>query len=92
LLEAEAAHAGTGLSLDAWFRTAKSAAWQSLADVRKTYSSADGVAVGDKVYTVFNICGNKYRLITEIYYKNQTLLIREFLTHAEYAKGDWKKK
>ena len=50
--------------LDAWFRIAKKAVWRSLADVRRTFSSADAV---DK-WTVFNIKGNQYRLITEINY------------------------
>ena len=44
-------------------RYAKAAEWRSLQDVRKTYSHADGVKVGDTTYTVFNIGGNKFRLI-----------------------------
>ncbi len=77
--------------LDAWFRIAKSARWKTLDDVRQTYSHADGVPAGKKVFTVFNICGNNFRLITEIFYKDQTVLIRHVVTHAEYDKGVWKK-
>ena len=55
------------------------------------YRHADGVSVGDRVYTVFNISGNRYRLVTEIYFEDQTILIRHLLTHAEYDKDDWKK-
>jgi mRNA interferase HigB len=77
--------------LDGWYRTAKSAQWKSLADVRRTYSHADPVKAGDVVYTIFNIGGNKYRLITEIFYKDQTILVRHVLTHREYDKEDWKK-
>jgi mRNA interferase HigB len=47
--------------------------------------------VGDRVYTVFNILGKSYRLLTEIYYEDQTILVRHVLTHAAYDKGDWKK-
>jgi mRNA-degrading endonuclease HigB of HigAB toxin-antitoxin module len=43
------------------------------------------------VYTVFNIGGNDFRLITEIFYGDQTVLIRDVLRHAEYDKGDWKR-
>ena len=39
----------------------------------------------------FNIVGNDLRLITEISYVDQTVLIRHVLTHAEYDKEDWKK-
>jgi mRNA interferase HigB len=68
------------IALDAWFRIAKTASWQNLMDVRKIFANADGV---DK-WTVFNIKGNKYRLITEINYRYQRLYIRHVLTHAEY--------
>ena len=44
-----------------------------------------------RVYTVFNIGGNDFRLIAEIFYDDQTVLIRHVLTHAEYDKEDWKK-
>ncbi len=80
-----------GNQLDSWFKAARSAKWQSLEDVRKTYSHADGVPVGERVYTVFNICGNDFRLVTQIFYKEQIILIRRVLTHAEYSKGKWKK-
>ncbi len=74
-------------SLDAWYRIAKAASWTSLNDVRQTWSSAD--AVDDK--TVFNIKGNKYRLITKINYRSQTIFIKAVLTHADYDKEGWKK-
>jgi mRNA interferase HigB len=40
--------------------------------------------------TVFNVAGNKYRLIVAIHYRIQTVFIRDFLTHAEYSKQAWK--
>jgi len=43
------------------------------------------------VHTVFNILGNSYRLVTEIFYEDETILVRYVLTHAEYDKGDSKK-
>jgi mRNA interferase HigB len=84
-----------GKALDAWYRAAKKAEWTSLVDVRKTYPDADGVTVGKagkkRAYTVFNICGNDFRLITEIYYEDNTILVRDVLTHAEYDQGRWKR-
>ncbi|MGA7238615.1 MAG: type II toxin-antitoxin system HigB family toxin [Bryobacteraceae bacterium] len=91
LLEADREHRGVGVPLDAWYRAAKSANWRNLEDIRRTYSHADGVPVGERVFTVFNISGNSYRLITEIFYEDQTILLRHVLTHAEYDKGDWKR-
>ncbi len=82
-------------ALDSWYRIAKVARWGSLVDVRHTYPHADGLALGKRdqkrVYTVFNIGGNDFRLVTEIFYDDQTVLIRHVLTHAEYDKEDWKK-
>jgi len=91
LLEASAKHGRAATQLDSWYRTAKAAKWKSLEDIRQTYAGADGVPVGDIVYTVFNILGNSFRLVTEVYYEDQTILIRHVLTHGEYDKGDWKR-
>ena len=52
------------------------------------YGHAD--LVGDK--TVFNIRGNRYRLITKIDYSRGTVEVREILTDAEYDKGEWKQR
>lgn len=86
LKEAVARHSDLEVPLDAWFRIAKKAEWKNLADVRKTFSSAD--AVGK--WTVFNVKGNRYRLITEINYAFDRIYIRHVLTHAEYDRGIWK--
>ncbi len=86
LQEAAARHGDLEGPLDAWFRIAKKALWRSLTDVRKTFSSADSVGQ----WTVFNIKGNQYRLITEINYAFQRIYIRHVLTHGEYDRGGWK--
>jgi len=72
LKEAAARHSDLEGPLEAWFRIAKKAEWKNLADVRKTFSSAD--AVGKR--TVFNIKGNQYRLVTEINYIFMRIYIR----------------
>jgi mRNA interferase HigB len=67
LKEAALRHPELEIALDAWFRVAKTASWQNLMDVRTTLPNADGVGK----WTVFNVKGNKYRLITEINYRYQ---------------------
>jgi mRNA interferase HigB len=86
LKEAAQRHSELETSLDAWFRIVKKAVWQSLDDVRRTFASADAV----EKWTVFNIKGNRYRLVTEINYRYQRLYIRHVLAHAEYDRGKWK--
>lgn len=77
--------------LRAWYTVATSAEWGSLAEVRKAYPHADGVRTraGDTL-TVFNIAGNKYRLVARIRYDYRLVNVRCVLTHAEYDKGKWK--
>jgi len=86
LKEAATRHGDIEAPLDVWFRIAKRALWQNLTDVRKTFASADSVSR----WTVFNIKGNRYRLITEINYKFQRIYVRHVLTHAEYDQEEWK--
>lgn len=73
--------------LDNWYRTAKKAEWQNIVEVREKYPHAD--TVGKCV--VFNIGANKYRLITKIFFAEQTILLRFVLTHKKYDKDEWKK-
>jgi len=86
LKEAVARHKDLEAPLDAWFRIAKKAQWKHLADVRKTFLSADTVGK----WTVFNVKGNQYRLIAEINYTFGRIYIRYVLTHAQYDRGGWK--
>ena len=72
--------------LRAWYTTAKKANWQNPAQLKMTYPSADLVGR----YTVFNIRGNKYRLIARIVYRSQTIFIVAVLSHEEYDLGKWK--
>jgi mRNA interferase HigB len=73
-------------SLQTWLKLVSKANWQNLAETRKTFPSADSV----KNFTVFNIAGNRYRLITYIDYESKKIFIRDFLTHADYDKDKWK--
>lgn len=73
--------------LKAWHTVASEASWKHFAEVRAQFGTAS--AVGDRV--VFNIAGNKYRLITYINYAFYTIYIRFVGTHAEYDELDVEK-
>lgn len=68
------------------------AEWKNLVEMRAVISSADEVTVesGRRV-VVFNIGGNKYRLIAAVHYNTQIVYAMLFMTHAEYDKDKWKK-
>ncbi|MGF1933855.1 MAG: type II toxin-antitoxin system HigB family toxin [Nostoc sp. ChiQUE02] len=79
-------HSNAQTSLRLWYKLTSVAEWQNLVELRQTFPSAD--QVGN--FTVFNISGNNYRLITLVDYEYQKVFIRHILTHAEYDKDDWK--
>jgi mRNA interferase HigB len=83
LREFAARHPPAKAPLDAWYAEACRADWASFADVKATYGSADVVS-GNRV--VFNIGGNKYRLIVKVAYRSRTIYVRFVGTHADYDK------
>ena len=72
-------------SLARWYGIVKTAVFQNFNEMRQVFPSAD--KVGN--CTVFNIGGNKYRLIVAIHYNRQIIYIRLVLTHAEYDLAYW---
>lgn len=74
-------HPDAEQSLRAWFAEAKVATWKSPADIKARYASASIVA-NNRI--VFNIGGNKYRLVVAARYDIGVLFIRFIGTHAEY--------
>ncbi|MBI4776403.1 MAG: type II toxin-antitoxin system HigB family toxin [Deltaproteobacteria bacterium] len=71
--------------LKAWYNEACHAQWTSPADVKHRYRSASIIG-GNRV--VFNIAGNKYRLIVRINYHSKTVFLRFIGTHKEYDNID----
>lgn len=74
--------------LRAWFThvSDKSVAWQSWSDVKSDFASAS--LVGNCV--VFNIGGNKYRLVVRILFPSQKVFVLKAMTHKEYDANTWK--
>ena len=72
--------------MDHWYRVAKRATWSSFVEVKESFNTADFVAR----HVVFEIGGNKYRLIAEMNFTRRVLFIRRIMTHKEYVKGAWK--
>ncbi|MEA3415792.1 MAG: type II toxin-antitoxin system HigB family toxin [Thermodesulfobacteriota bacterium] len=71
--------------LEAWYYEAKHAQWASPADVKNHYRSAS-ILKNNRV--IFNIAGNKYRLVVRINYASKTVFVRFIRTHQEYHKID----
>ncbi len=86
LREFAAAHPDANQSLQAFRRLVECRAFANFAQLRATFATVDIV---DQLY-VFNIGGNKYRLVAAIAFTPQLLWVKAILTHADYDKGAWK--
>jgi mRNA interferase HigB len=73
--------------LRAWSKLAESAKWHRFGDVRAAVRHTDQVGK----FTVFDILGNRYRLICVIHYNRGRVYVRHILAHAEYDRGRWKR-
>jgi mRNA interferase HigB len=76
-----------------WEVTTKKASWKKPDDIVFTFNTADpGVDVdsGNKV-AVFNIAGNKYRLVAAIHYNTGMVYVLKIMTHKEYSGNRWKR-
>ena len=76
----------TNNALADWYRLMKQSDFASIAEVRKVFPGADKVGK----LTVFNIGGNKVRLIEAVHYNRKKIYIRAVLTHKEYDEGNWR--
>lgn len=81
-----AIHPDAENSLRTWYKIVDQAQWQNPADVRQSWKYTDFV----QNLTVFDIGGNKYRLIAYIDYESGKVFIRNVLTHEEYDTNKWK--
>lgn len=92
LLEFGRQHADAAGALAAWRATVLAATWRSPPEVTRTYGSADptvAVSSGRRV-AVFNIKGNKYRLVAGLDYQSGVVNVLRVMTHAEYSRNKWK--
>ena len=81
-------YADSEISLRAWYHDAKTAEWNNSQDLKRQFKNASIVGEGR---VVFNIKGNKYRLVIAIDYEFQVIFIRFIGTHKHYDKIDVKK-
>mgnify|MGYP003631423273 CR=1 FL=1 len=78
-------HADSEDQLKTWYKEASKASWSNPTDIKEEYAKASILKAGR---IVFNICGNKYRLVVDINYLRQWVFIRFIGTHSEYDKID----
>ena len=99
IIEFAQRHPNAKSALNRWYHLMRQETFNSFVDLRKIFPQADQVKMPKnrfnpqgKIWTVFNIGGNNFRLIASIQYntKDQKVTVNKILTHAEYDKGRWK--
>jgi len=80
-------HPDARSSLARWYTIMRKSRFPNFAQLREIFPHADQVGK----FTVFNIGGNKVRLIAAVHYNRSKIYIRHVLTHQEYDAGKWKK-
>lgn len=84
LVNFAAKHPESDGSMQAWRKLVESRSFSSFADLKTAFNAID--KVGD--YFVFDVSGNKYRIVSAVHFNSQKLYVRHVLTHKEYDK--WK--
>ncbi len=79
-------HPDSEKPLSRWFKIMRETQFKSFAALRCTFPSADRAGK----FVVFNIAGNKYRLIVSIHFNRGRVYIRHVLTHQAYDRGGWR--
>lgn len=86
LREFSAIHPAADQPLQDWRRIIEKNAFEHFSALKQAFNSVD--KVGELM--VFNIGGNKYRLVTDVQFPRQLVYVKAVLTYTQYDKGDWK--
>jgi mRNA interferase HigB len=81
--EAKRRYPETAGALDGWYRIVKHNPFYNFAEIKRSFGSVDKV----NEFYIFDIGGNKLRLIANIHFHRQKIYISNVLTHKEYEKS-----
>lgn len=80
-----ARHPDADKPLQAWYRVMNRHDFPNFGELKRTFATADKVGP----LTIFNISGNRYRLVASIHFNRRRVYVRDVLTHADYDRGGW---
>lgn len=86
IVAAQVRFADCASALDFWYRAMKRGRFATFAELRTTFGSVDKVGP----LFVFNVGGNKLRLVAAVHFNTGKVFVRHVLSHAEYDRGAWK--
>ena len=75
-----------------WFNLARAGRWRNFQDAKAMFGQTDtAIGVTGRTATIFDVGGNKYRIVAHVDYVRQTVQIRAVMDHEEYDKQNWLK-
>jgi mRNA interferase HigB len=79
--------------LQRWYADVQTAQWRNFQDIRRMYNTVDSCRVSSgNTVAIFDIGGNKYRLIAAVHYNTGVLYVLRIMTHREYDRELWKER
>ena len=87
IVEAQRRHRDCARALDYWYRLMKHGRYGTFAELKTAFGSVDKVGP----FHVFDVGGNKLRLVVAIHFNTGRVFIRHVLTHSEYDRETWKR-
>lgn len=87
IVDFAALHPAAQNPLETWYKIVSRSEFRSFAHLRTVFPSADVV----EGLTVFNVGGNKYRLVAAVHYNRAMVYIRHVMTHEEYDQNKWRR-
>lgn len=88
IIEAKSRYSTCVSALDGWYTVISKNNYSNFAELKKTFNTVDKV---NSLY-VFDVGGDKLRIIASIHFNRKKVYIRHILTHTEYDTGKWRKK
>ncbi len=85
--DAKAAYPEAAAGLDHWYKSMRTMRFRDFAELRQSFGSVDKAG---KLF-IFDIGGNKLRLIAAIHFNSGKVFIRHILSHADYDRNQWKR-
>lgn len=79
-------HPDARTAVSGWQAVVSENTFEHWVALKKTFNSVDKVGP----FLVFNLCGNKYRLIARVHFASQTIRVVAVLTHQEYDRARWR--
>lgn len=86
------AHPTAKNPLRRWLRVTQNAGWNKFADVKRTFGSADWFSKENRDYIIFNVGGNKFRVVTAVNFGRYLVVVEVVMTHSNYSNRKWENK